>query len=191
MPNKETNFVLLDGYDLHLYGLNTDWFLYIHVPALCCIFVSLFCTSAVIDFKIFSEQICVSISDALLNVTHLTIFKRSRVSGTVVRVLFLLIGEFVSAQLLMTNVAAIHAFGLIYRQKHFKLGIYDSKLLIYFWHTFRVVNMWHEFRILRTIWILVRNWLDKCCDILHASYTRININRFSFNSVRKFCPHCN
>eukprot|EP00105_Crassostrea_gigas_P020753 XP_011439621.1 PREDICTED: uncharacterized protein LOC105336844 [Crassostrea gigas] len=147
---ERTQSVLQDGYDLPVYGLDTGWFLYIHVPALCCIFLSLFCASAVIIASFRSQTrpffswmrserfvVYLSMCDALFNVTHsmdhlqMVITKDHVYPEELCEFYSFFIGEFVSAQLLMTNVAAINAFGLIYLQKQFKLGKYDWKLLLY------------------------------------------------------------
>ncbi|XP_048735729.1 uncharacterized protein LOC125651190 [Ostrea edulis] len=146
----QTKGRLRDGYDLDVYGLDTGWFLFIHIPALCCIFLSLISASAVIiaSFRnqtrsfftwMRSERFVVYLSscDALFNVTHsmdhlqMAITKEHVYPVQLCEFYSFFIGEFVSAQLLMTNVAAINAFGLIYLQKQFKLGRYDWKLLLY------------------------------------------------------------
>ncbi|XP_062593174.1 uncharacterized protein LOC134254653 [Saccostrea cucullata] len=142
--------VLRDGYDLDVYGLDTQWFLFIHIPALCCIFLSLFSASAVIIASFRSRTrpffswtrserfvVYLSLCDALFNVTHsmdhlqMVITKEHVYPRELCEFYSFFLGEFVSAQLLMTNVAAINAFALIYLHKEFKLGRYDWRLLLY------------------------------------------------------------
>ena len=149
-PRAAGSRVLRDGYDLDVYGLDTGWFLYIHVPALCCIFLSLLSASAVIVFSFRSQTrtffswtrserfvVYLSLCDALFNITHsmdhlqMAITKEHVYPVELCEFYSFFIGEFVSAQLLMTNVAAINAFGLIFLQKQFKLGKYDWRLLLY------------------------------------------------------------
>ncbi|XP_061173515.1 uncharacterized protein LOC133182677 [Saccostrea echinata] len=139
-----------DGYDLNVYGLDTEWFLFIHIPALCCIFLSLFSASAVIIASFRSQTrsffswmrserfvVYLSMCDALFNVTHsmdhlqMVITKEHVYPKELCEFYSFFLCEFVSAQLLMTNVAAMNAFGLIYLHKQFKLGRYDWKLLLY------------------------------------------------------------
>ncbi|XP_061177435.1 uncharacterized protein LOC133186217 [Saccostrea echinata] len=144
------NKVLNDGYDLEVLGLASNWFLFIHIPALCCIFFSLIAATTVIivSFRgqtrpffswMRSERFVVylSLCDGLFNVTHsmdhlqMAITKEHVYPLQLCEFYAFFIGEFVSAQILMTNVAAVNAFCLIYLQKQFKLGRYDWKLLIY------------------------------------------------------------
>ncbi|XP_062586762.1 uncharacterized protein LOC134248372 [Saccostrea cucullata] len=154
---KSTEFVtpivkkeLSDGYDLEVVGLASNWFLFIHIPALCCIFLSLISATAVIIVSFRSQSrsffswtrserfvVYLSLCDALFNVTHsmdhlqMLITKEHVYPLALCEFYAFFIGEFVSAQILMTNVAAVNAFSLIYLQKQFKLGMYDWKLLIY------------------------------------------------------------
>ncbi|XP_061177431.1 uncharacterized protein LOC133186214 [Saccostrea echinata] len=142
--------VLNDGYDLEVLGLASNWFLFIHIPALCCIFFSLIAATTVIIVSFRSQTrpffswmrnerfvVYLSLCDALFNVTHIMDHLQMVITKEHVYPLELcefyafFIGEFVSAQILMTNVAAVNAFSLIYLQKQFKLGRYDWKLLIY------------------------------------------------------------
>eukprot|EP00105_Crassostrea_gigas_P042272 XP_019926420.1 PREDICTED: uncharacterized protein LOC109619808 [Crassostrea gigas] len=147
---ERTQSVLQDGYDLPVYGLDTGWFLYIHVPALCCIFVSLFCASAVIIASFRSQTrpffswmrserfvVYLSMCDALFNLTHsmdhlqMVITKDHVYPVELCEFYSYFLALFSSAQFLVTNVAAFKAFGLIYLQKEFGLGKYDWKLLLY------------------------------------------------------------
>ncbi|XP_061173516.1 uncharacterized protein LOC133182678 [Saccostrea echinata] len=139
-----------DGYDLDVYGLDTEWFLFIHIPALCCIFLSLLSASAVIIASFRSQTrsffswmrserfvVYLSLCDALFNLSHsmdhlqMVITKEHVYPRELCEFYAFFIGEFVTAQLLMTNVAAFNAFGLIYLHKQFRLGRYDWRLLLY------------------------------------------------------------
>ncbi|XP_065944530.1 uncharacterized protein [Magallana gigas] len=147
---QRTQSVLQDGYDLPVYGLDTGWFLYIHVPALCCIFVSLFCASAVLIASFRSQSrsffswmrserfvVYLSMCDALFNLTHsmdhlqMVITKDHVYPVELCEFYSFFLEVFSSAQFLMTNVAAFNAFGLIFLKKQFELGKYDWKLLLF------------------------------------------------------------
>ncbi|XP_062593175.1 uncharacterized protein LOC134254654 [Saccostrea cucullata] len=142
--------IVKDGYDLDVYGLDTQWFLFIHIPALCCIFLSLFTASAVIIASFRSQTrsffswtrserfvVYFSLCDAFFNLTHsmdhlqMVITKGHVYPRELCEFYAFFLCGIIAVQLLMTNVAAINAFGLIYLQKQFKLGKYDWKLLLY------------------------------------------------------------
>ncbi|XP_061173517.1 uncharacterized protein LOC133182679 [Saccostrea echinata] len=142
--------IVKDGYDLDVYGLDTEWFLFIHIPALSCIFLSLFSACAVIIASFRSQKrsffswmrcerfvVYLSLCDALFNLTHsmdhlqMLITKEHVYPRELCEFYAFFLCGLVAEQLLMTNVAAINAFGLIYLQKQFEFGKYDWKLLLY------------------------------------------------------------
>eukprot|EP00105_Crassostrea_gigas_P020752 XP_011439620.1 PREDICTED: uncharacterized protein LOC105336843 [Crassostrea gigas] len=144
-----TESVLQDGYDLPVYGLDTGWFLYIHVPALCCIFVSLFCASAVLVVSFRSQTrpffswmrserfvVYLTMCDVLFNITqslgHLQmVITKDHVYPVQLCEFYSFFLEFIApAQVLVTHVAAFNAFGLVFLQKKLEFGKYDWKLLV-------------------------------------------------------------
>ncbi|XP_045215012.2 uncharacterized protein LOC123565069 [Mercenaria mercenaria] len=138
------------GYDLPVYGLATGSFYYIHIPALCCIFLS-FCsvvTVMILSFKrkswktFFttwskSERFIVYLAfcDGCYNVFHSVDHLHYVISKDHVRPKELCefygftLAESIMGQNLMVNIVAINAFMLMYFNKNLDFGRRDWKLL--------------------------------------------------------------
>lgn len=150
MNKSETN-LKTNGYDLPVYGLDNGQFLIIHVPALACIFLSLFCalTVLILSFKkkrmrtffswTKSERFVVymAICDGTFNIAHSfdhlhIVISRNHVHPKQLCEFYaFMLVEFITAQNLMVNVVAINAFVLIYFNKNIDFGKYDWRLLLW------------------------------------------------------------
>ncbi|XP_062593361.1 uncharacterized protein LOC134254836 [Saccostrea cucullata] len=144
---------LRDGYDLPVYGLGSERFYALHIPALTCIFLSLISaiTSVILSFgksprrKFFSwtksERFVVymAICDGSFNVAHsiqtilqnIVITKYHVYPPTLCQFYSFTLLEFVTAQILMVNIVAVNAFMLINLNKQLKFGKRDWRLLLW------------------------------------------------------------
>lgn len=139
------------GYDLPITGLDNGEFLNIHIPAICCIFISLIAAVSVIlvsfmkpihKVKAFSKwtkcerfAVYVAICDGFFNICHSMdhlhiVISRNHVYPKSLCTLYaFLLTEFITAQILMVNVISVNTFVLIFNQKDISFGRYDWKLL--------------------------------------------------------------
>jgi hypothetical protein len=138
------------GYDLPVYGLATGSFYYIHIPALCCIFLSFCSVVAVIilsfrrkSFRKFfvdwskSERfiIYLALCDGGYNVFHSVDHLHYVISQDHVHPKELCefygftLAVCIMGQNLMVNIVAINAFMLMYFDKNLDFGKRDWKLL--------------------------------------------------------------
>lgn len=141
-----------NGYDIPLYGIENGTFYSIHVPAIICIVSSFSCaiTAIVLSFRrkghrtFFrtwskSERFVVylAICDGLFNVAHFTDHMHIVIAREMVRPKQLCefygfnLAVFITAQFLMVNIVAIHAFMLIFFDKNLNFGRFDWKLLLW------------------------------------------------------------
>ncbi|XP_033735885.1 uncharacterized protein LOC117324240 [Pecten maximus] len=149
---RTTQKSIISGYDENVYGLDNGQFLYIHVPALTCILLSLICAAAVIldafrlqGFRTFfswtkSERFVVylAVCDGSFNIAHSMdhlhiVITRDHVHPVELCEFYgFMLAEFITAQNLMVNIVAINAFVLIYyRKRTVWFGEYDWKLLLW------------------------------------------------------------
>ena len=146
-----TTKILETGYDLPLYGIDNGQFLFIHIPALICIFLSLICVIAVLIFSFRkrnartffkwskSERFVVylALCDGLFNICHSMdhlhiVIKRDHVYPKALCQFYgFMLAEFITAQNLMVNLVSINAFILIYFRRNIDFGIYDHRLLLW------------------------------------------------------------
>lgn len=139
-----------DGYDVPVFGLDNNHFAYLHITALSCILISFVFSVVVITLSFRSSRqrffdwtkserfvVYMALCDGLFNLghslDHLHIFiTRDHVRPRALCIFYaFVIGEFISAQMLMVNIVAINAFGMIYLSKDMSFGRYDWRLLLY------------------------------------------------------------
>lgn len=152
MANDSGGVRLQSGYDLDVYGLDNGLFLYIHIPALVCITLSLFSvvTAIAMSFrlrpwrKFFSDWskaerfvVYLALCDGLYNCFHFTdhlhvVILEDHVRPTwLCEVYGFTLVVSISAQNLMVNVIAVNAFMLIHFKKNLEFGECDWRLLLY------------------------------------------------------------
>jgi hypothetical protein len=140
---------LRSGYDLPVYGLSNGSFYYIHIPALVCILCSFSCVIITLTFafkhgnfrKFFTWSksnrfvVYMAICDGGFNIIHSMDHIHYVVTKEHVRPKelcdlygFLLV-EFISSQILMSNVVAINALMIMVFKKQLIFGKCDWKLL--------------------------------------------------------------
>lgn len=140
-----------DGYSLPLYGLDNGQFLFIHIPALTCIFLSFISaiTVVVISFKKKSYKtyfswskserfvVYMALCDCLFNMAHtmdhlhIVITKDHPYPREICIYYGFMLAVFITAQALMVNIVAINAFMLIFFHRQINFGKYEWRLLTY------------------------------------------------------------
>eukprot|EP00111_Clytia_hemisphaerica_P015028 TCONS_00044237-protein len=151
MAMTPTKKVLIDGWDLPVYGIEQGQFAAIHIPALTCIFLSLIAAICVLvfsfktkSFRTFfmwnkSERFVVylAICDGLFNICHsldhlhIFITHDHPYPKSLCEFYGFMLAEFITAQNLMVNVVSINAFVLIYFRTNMDFGKCDYKLLLW------------------------------------------------------------
>lgn len=145
---------LRSGYDLPVYGLAEGRLLVIHVPALCCISVSLCCAIIAVgcsfwthwhrDGLRFSQWrqgernvVYLALCDGLFNLFHLFDHIQILMVEDHVRPPWLCqlyafaIAEFITAQQLLVNAIAVSSFLTVHRLRAVTFGHNDWKLVVY------------------------------------------------------------
>ena len=143
-------FVLRDGYDLPVYGLDNGLFYALHVPAIVCICLSFTCaiSAIVLAFRrhrdvrsFFSWTKCdrfvvyLAICDGLFNLahgsdhTHVLITKHHVHPKTLCQFYGFVTNTFVSAQNVLVAIIAVHVFVLMFFQMKPKFGRCDWLLV--------------------------------------------------------------
>ncbi|OWF36020.1 hypothetical protein KP79_PYT26058 [Mizuhopecten yessoensis] len=145
------NKTMLSGYDLDVYGLDNGQFYLIHIPAMTCIALSLVSAILVLTFSFKSQNIktffswtkserfvvYLALCDGLFNICHTLdhghiVLTRNHVYPPALCQFYaFMLAEFITAQTLLVNIAAINAFVLIFFRKHIYFGKYDWKLLLW------------------------------------------------------------
>ncbi|WAR14913.1 hypothetical protein MAR_005018 [Mya arenaria] len=149
VPNSTTKPEL---FDLPVYWLANEMFYYIHIPAIVCLLASLSCAVAtiVLFFKrrnageFFTkwskgERLVVYIStcDGMFCASHLIdhlqiLFSLDHVRPKELCAFYgFIMTLFVVAQILIVNVVAVNVFVMMFLNKKFSFGKYDSRLLIW------------------------------------------------------------
>ncbi|XP_033733594.1 uncharacterized protein LOC117322764 [Pecten maximus] len=146
-----TNKTLVTGYDLDVYGLDNGQFYLIHIPAMTCIALSFISAVLVLTFSFKSQNIktffswtkserfvvYLALCDGLFNICHTLdhghiVLTRNHVYPLALCQFYaFMLAEFITAQNLLVNIAAINAFVLIFFRKHISFGKYDWKLLLW------------------------------------------------------------
>lgn len=138
------------GYDLPVYGLGSGRFYLLHLTALSIILCSLVCAIIVLCWSFrgnrsqfflwpIGERLAVYMAfcDGLFNVSHSLdhihyVLQKDHVRPAALCVFYgIILQEFITAQVLLVNMASINAFVMVYRRRSLNFASYDHRLLIY------------------------------------------------------------
>ena len=151
VPVATSKSIMVDGYDLPVYGLEQKQFLAIHIPALTCILLSLISAICVLVFSFKTKSartffswtkserfvVYLAVCDGLFNVCHsmdhlhILITKNHPYPRSLCEFYGFMLAEFITGQNLLVNIVSINAFVLIYFRTNIDFGPYDWKLLLW------------------------------------------------------------